>query len=178
MLRTFKQFTVTAAGTPQPLVGTKLNAALAAGSMLTATVLDSSMFINNDWAILMETNGTLRERVAIASIPDATHVVIRNVVNAHASGAWLQLAGGCADVNVMAVGVGAGGTFFYLGTDFNMNKTGLVKCVSKILVVAAAIQPTIYTTANSGQVNVDDMSNFWIDADNNTDNYLPSFDIV
>lgn len=178
MVRSFKGFNVAAAGTPQPLVGTKLNAALAAGQMLTATVLDSSMFINNDWAVLMETNGTLRERVAIASIPDATHVVIRSVVNSHASGAWLQLGGGCADMTVQIIGSASASSFFYVGTDFSMAKAGLVKCIAKIFIVAAAAQGNSFTTGNSGQVNVDDMSNFWIDCDNNTDIYLPSFDIV
>ena len=177
MKRGFKAMVVANAGTPQPLIGTTISAAIPAGAtQVKVQVADSSMFLQGDWAVLIEANGTLRERVFIAVVPDSTHVTFKLVNNAHASGAFLQLAGACADVFVQSLD-GSIGTF-YIGTDITMVKATFAKVIAKILPVNAGIQPDSFSTKTAGNMNADDISNFWIDADNNTDTYLPSISVI
>ena len=182
MKRAFKGFVVTTPGTPQPLVGTTLAQAIIAGTNnVNVQVADSSMFVKGDWSLLIDANGANRERVMVASIPDGTHVVLQGENNKvlafnRAIGAFLQLSGACSSVIVQGGVANAAG--LYIGARQTIVKATLAGVIYRLIQTAAGIQPPAYVDGSSTSSNSDDMANWWIDADNNTDIYLPSFGII
>lgn len=176
-LRAFKYFAITTAGTPVPLVGTTIaGAALVPGNEVVAQVADSSMFRGKDWAVLVEANGTLSERVMLESVTDPTHVVIKSVANAHAVGAFLVLGGSASEVYIQTKDGNLGN--IYIGNAINFNKATGANMLTKLTKVAAAAQPTEKTFETGGAVNGLDISNFWVDGDSNTDQFLVVMDTI
>jgi hypothetical protein len=178
--RTFKAFTVATAGTPQPLIGTTISAAIAAGAhMIKVQVADSSMFVGEDWALLRTIAGVspdVEERVFIAKVDDSTHVTFKDVATAFPSGSWLRLAGNYSSIFVQSIDGNTGN--LYIGTSRDLVKASYTKVAAEISHVAAGSQPPSFSDQTSTTSDAEDMSQWWIDADNNTDKYLPSFGII
>ena len=99
--RAFKYYTIQAGGTPQPVIGTYLTAAVTASQAaaatsvggdyhnpVTLTVADSSMFVGSTWANLVDPSTYAVERVTVNSVPDATHVIVQGLQHAHPGGAY------------------------------------------------------------------------------------------
>src|SRR5277367_3283863 len=98
--RAFKYFSIAAGGTPQPLVGTTLTAAVVppsnvkdpATALTLLPVVDSSMFLNGDWMMLDSTGAPGEERVQVFSVPNGTSIQVKGMLQPHASGAFVRLA--------------------------------------------------------------------------------------
>lgn len=183
MQRAFKYFTIVAGGTPQPLVGTKLTAAVspapATGSQpagspdtpVSLPVADSSMFLNGDRVILDIPSSGVEENVKVFSVPDATHIKVSGIQFVHSSGIYVRLAVLINSVYVQALDGNAGA--LYIGTAATMVKATGVSVLAKTQLVASGVQPTEFSSTRSGLANADDLGNLWIDGTTG-DSYLPS----
>lgn len=179
--RAFKYFTITAGGTPQPLVGTTLSAAVvapvASGSQLavsdqltTLPVVDSSMFLKGDYAML-DSVGALEERVRVFAVIDATHIQVIGMQFNHANGAFVRLAVLANSIYVQTKDGNVGAIF--IGLSSAMVKATGVQVVAKLQQVGAGVQPTEFSTTRSGLGNCDDLGQLWVDG-TTADSYLPS----
>jgi len=147
--------------------------------MVKVQVSDSSMFVAEDWANLKTLAGAspdVEERVFIAKVDDSTHVTFKDVATAFPSGSWLRLGGGYSSVFVQSIDGNTGN--LYVGTSRDMVKATFAKVAAEISHVAAGSQPPAFSDQTSTTSNAEDMAQWWIDADNNTDKYLPSFGIL
>jgi hypothetical protein len=181
--RAFKYFSIVAGGTPQPLVGTKLTAAVApapatgfqpAGSPDTPVsipVSDSSMFLNGDRVILDVPSSGVEENVKVFSVPDSTHIQVSGIAHVHASGTYVRLAVLINSVYVQALDGNAGA--LYIGTQATMVKATGVFVIKKFQLVAASVEPNEFSSTRSGLANADDLGSLWIDGTTG-DSYLPS----
>lgn len=176
MKRTFKYNVVATPGTPQPMIGTNLAAAIVAGHMVVAQVPDSSMFVQQDYVELQTPAGANKERCRIQAIPDGTHITLLDVASNHAINEWVSLAGGTAEIGVQTKDGNVGN--IYIGNSPVFNKGTGVGLLFELSHVAAGNQPPDYFETSNLPGNGEDMSNFWIDADNNTDKYLPMFGVI
>lgn len=183
--RAFKQFSIGAGGTPQPLVGTWVTATTApapgdvAGTSLTnLPVNDSSMFRAGDFAYIVSAALGAPERVIVQSVPDGTHIKVLGLQNQRTGGAagtgdWVALSIAVNSVFVQQIQGNAGNLFVGIQ---GMNKTGLVKVVSVMVQFAAGTQPVYYGDTRYYGPNPSDSSDLWIDGTTN-DGYLPSFGV-
>lgn len=185
-LDAFKKFTVTAGGTPQPLIGSYITATTAVpgadfqGETLTnLPVNDSSMFEPGDMVLVQTVTNTVIERVRVQSVPDTTHIKVRGLVNTRTGGAF-----GTGDFVSLAVVVnwfyvqcipGNAGTL-YLGTA-GLVKATLANVIAQLLPFGAAVQPIDFSDARTWGPNASDISDIWVDG-NTGDGYLPSVGIV
>ena len=177
--RTWKSFSITAGGTPQPLVGTLTTAALIANTApQNIPVSDSSMFRTSDHLYLDV--GAKAERIRVLSVPDATHV--NGVVTlVHATSAPVALfIPFCALYVQTLPGNTAALVFFYPDQQFSAarvapNKTGLIKAFYQAEPVTAPTPPVELSSANNYGANPDNLAFYWIDG-NTGDGYLPSID--
>ncbi len=178
MVRTFKYFTVVAGGTPQPLVGTTTNAAVAANTDLdtpfTIVVLDSSMFLKGDWVVIGKPSSG-SDRLWVQSVTDSTHIKVKGQCAAYPTATYIRLSNLLQSTFVQTKD-GNAGTIF-IGTQDNMvTATGVFVC-AELTKVAAGIQPIEFHDGRFGPVNADDMGQFWVDGTTG-DSYLPSFGVV
>lgn len=173
--RTFKYFTIVSGGTPQPLVGTTLSAALTAplnpDTAVNAAVADSSMFLNGDWVVLEVDGAALEERVKVFNVPDSTHIKLVGVKNSHASGAIVRL--GTAINSLFVQSKDGNAAPLFIGTSSAMVKAIGAFVIAKIVQVAAGTQPTELDSTRSGLANPDTMGQLWIDG-TTSDSYLVS----
>lgn len=176
MKRTAKYLVVATPGTPQPMIGTNLAAAIPAGQNVVAQVTDSTMFVGQDYVVLQTTLGLNKERCRIIAIPDGTHITLQQVNQAHALNEWVSLAGGCAEIGIQTKDGNVGN--IYIGNSPTFNKGTGVGMLFELSHVAAGNQPPDYFETSNGPMDAEDMSNYWIDADNNTDKYLPMFGVI
>lgn len=180
MKATFKQFTIAAAGTPQPLIGTTIAGAAsiatdpmsAQGSQQSVQVTDSSMFKVGDWSVFDV--GVNEERVRIENVPDATHIKVSGLIRSHGVGIFVRLSNLCQSVYVQTKKVNAGSIF--IGTQ-GMNKTGAVKVIVELIPVGAGIQPIDWSDPVRIGADGSDVGDFWIDGNTN-DGYLPSLTVL
>lgn len=179
--RAFKYFTIAAGGTPQPLVGTTLTAAVVAqvtvpstspsDALSTLPVADSSMFLNGDWVILDSTGAAGEERVQVFTVPDGTHIQVKGMKSNHANGAFVRLAQLMNSVYVQAKDGNVGALF--IGTSSALVKATGAFVIAKLVQVAAGVQPVEFSSTRSGLANCDDLGQLWIDG-TTADSYLPS----
>lgn len=179
--RTFKQFSITSGGTPQPLVGTLTTSALIPNVLAQSIpVTDSSMFNISDIAYLDV--GAKAEQVRVLSVPDSTH--IKGIVTlAHATSATVALGIPFSALYVETIpGNSAAIVIFYPDKQFSVaqvapNKTGLIKAVSQLQPVSAGVPATYLSSANIFGSNPDNLAFYWVDGQTG-DLYLPSVDIT
>lgn len=179
--RAFKYFTITAGGTPQPLIGTLTTAAILAlpagaspSTPVSVPVSDSSMFLKGDW-VIVDNSGT-PERAFVFGVPDGTHVQLTGLQLAHASGSTVSLSILVNNIYVQTKDGNAGAIF--IGTSGSMVKASGVSVITKLQQVAVGVQPTEFSSAMSGMgLNPIDVGQIWIDG-TTADSYLPSLGIV
>lgn len=176
MLRAFKQFSIVAAGTPQPLVSTATTAAIvASASPVNIPVGDSSLFSVND-RISIDANNLhpgLQEMKRIMTIPDATHITVPDLSFSHVSGVYVYPA---YLINSLYVQTALGNTgLIYLGAQ-GMNKTGLVKVIATLF-NATTGQPIDFSDARTFGPNPSNANEVWVDGTTG-DKYQPTFGIV
>lgn len=179
--RTFKYFSIVAGGTPQPLVGTTLTAAvnaptgagstLALADILTVlTVADTSMFLNGDYAML-DSTGANEERVQVFQVLTGNTMSVKGMLKNHANGAYVRLAALANSTYVQGLDANAGA--LYIGTSSALVKATGVFVIAKLQTVAAGVQPIEFSSTRSGLANCDDLGQLWIDGTTG-DKYLPS----
>lgn len=184
-IRAFKQFAIQTGGTPQPLVGTWVTATTppaaqdqGGNSLTLLPVNDSSMFQAGDWAYLVSAALANPERVYVQSVPDATHIKVRNLINVRTGGGFgvgdfVALAIAINSTFVQQVQANVGGLF--IGTQ-GLVKAGLVKVVEVLVQAAVNIQPQAFSDSRVYAPNGSESSDFWIDG-TTADLYLPSFGV-
>src|SRR6185437_3074586 len=124
MQRTFSLRTITAGGTPQPLIGTTISAPVGpftsgpSSPSISVPVVDSSIFLVGDRVIVQTVTATKAESCKVVSIPDGTHIAVDNLANARVSGDVVSLA---LPVNSVYVQCNPGNTgAIFIGTAPNM----------------------------------------------------------
>lgn len=182
MRRTFKKFTITAGGTPQPLIGTTTTAATGPGgtdpngdfSVVKVPITDSSMFLGADRVVIGSVANGDEERVWIQSVPDGTHVVLQGMTKTHVTGSYIRLSITCEAMYVQTTAGNAG--TIYLGTQ-GIVKATYTKVIAELIAVAATgVQPIEYTdpyymedAGNAGE--------WWVDGTTG-DGFLPSLTVI
>lgn len=196
---TFKQFTVAAGGTPQPLVATTTSAAVTApatgvsygvGNALpqpapvSIPVVDSSLFTQGGYCWI-DTLGNA-ERLEVRSIADGTHIGL-NIKKNHASGVFVTPCIPCSAVYLQSKPGNAAvlDVFYYRNAfkaadSFGLGslapaKTGLILAIAQLEQVTAPTQPIDLSSANNFGANTDGLEYYWVDG-TTSDGYLPSVD--
>lgn len=187
-LRAFKEFTIVAGGTPQPLVGTTITAAVGPvayptgvpgpNALLSLTVADNSMFGPGDWGILGKPS-TGEQRLQIMSISSTTIVKVLvpypgGITGTYLSGAYFRLGNAINSVFIQTI-VGNSGAI-YVGTKDTMAKAGYVFCVAVLEPVSSG-QPTDFSDDRSAALDPDDIGQLWVDG-TTSDGYLPSYGVI
>lgn len=170
--RAFKQFTIAAGGTPQPLVGTSLTAAVTPTSQdVQIAVADSSMFMVGDYAVLdTDASGAhARDRVLVTVINDSTHITVRTLTYAHANACPVAVGRTCANVYIQTTQANAGP--IYVGTAL-LNKTGQINVISLLYQMPSG-QPIDWNQALPITANALELADYWVDGTTG-DGYLPS----
>jgi hypothetical protein len=180
MLRAFKYFSIAAAGTPQPLIGTTTTAAVPATTddrnTFVIPVADGSMFRGGDWAIIGQPS-TGEDRLWVQSVSgnNVTVLAKNSLKNSYLSGAYLRLS---AQINSTYVQTKDGNTgYLYIGTEDTMVKATFVFCVVKLAATAANGQPSEFHDGRSGLANADDCGQFWVDGTTG-DEYAPTLGVM
>ena len=132
------------------------------------------MFRQGDWAFLIDTGLTLSkaERVLVQSIPDGTHIKVKDLKQSRAATDWVSLSIAINSVYCQCK-KGNGGSL-YIGM-MGIVKATYANVVAELLPFGAAVQPIEFTdTRYLG--NGGDSSEWWIDG-TTADGYLPSFGV-
>jgi hypothetical protein len=179
--RTFQQYSIAAGGTPQPLIGTTLSAAVAPGGTdpngdpapQTIAVASSAMFRNGDWAVIGTVAGGDAERVWIQSVPDSTHIKTR-ISKSHANGVYVRLAMACQSVYIQTKQGNAGA--IYVGTE-GMVKATPSGVITILYPFAAPTQPIDWSDPVEIGADGTTTADFWVDGTTG-DGYMPSLTIL
>jgi len=179
--RTFKSFTITAGGTPQPLVGTLTTSALVpTAAPQSIPVSDTSMFRKNDNMWLDQ--GASAEKIQVLKVIDTTH--IQGIVTlVHATSAMVALSINFTNLLVQPlVGNGNLVTIFYSDRQYTSaqvvsNTTGLINAIKQLEPVTSPAQPNEFNVQNQFGSNPDDLAFYQIDGTTGQ-SYLPSIDIT
>lgn len=192
MLRSFKKFTIVAGGTPQPLIGTTLTAAVGpvakpgdfvgASGQFTLPIADSSIFLPGDWLVLGKPS-TGEERFQVLSVPTTTSVVILiptttpnwGIKNTYASGSYVRLGSVTNSTYIQTTQANAGP--IYVGTKDTMVKATQAFCVALLYNQASPIQPIDFHDGRSGLANCETIGQIWVDGTTG-DGYLPSMGVM
>lgn len=194
-VQAFKYFTIQSGGTPQPLIGSYLTAAVtqtqvtAAGMArdglvtlpITVAVADSSPFVGAQYAQIVDpttyvTEGFLR----VIAAPTSTSVLLQGILKPHpggayGTGAWIALANYSQQIYVQAKDGNTGA--LYLGTSPKMVISTGVLVIAKLQTVTAGVQPTEFYTSRQGLADTEGLGQYWIDGTTG-DAYLPSAGLV
>lgn len=191
--RAFKYYTIQAGGTPQPVIGTYLTAAISAAAAansqswdkninnpVTLTVADSSMFVMGDYVNVVDPSTYFTERGMVSSVTDSTHIKVTGILKTHpggayGTGAWVAWGGFAQSLYVQALDGNAGA--LYLGAAPNMVKATGVNVIAKLQMVTSGTQPFDFSTSRQGLANAETLSQYWIDG-TTADSYLPSLGLV
>lgn len=186
MRTTIGRRSVAATGTPQPLIGTTLTAAVVPSQYPVAlAVADSTPFAVGDYIWIGTGSGAERQPVTAVG---ASTVTVPGLGLPHASGAFVVLDAYTTAIYVESV---AGNTaaldLFYWDAAFNALASHGRKSlspaasgaypllVSQLQPVASGVQATYLSSANNYGANPDNISFWWI-AGTANDLYVPSFD--
>jgi hypothetical protein len=177
--RSFKYFQIAAGGTPQPLVGTTLTAAVTAptnpDAVVSLSVADSSMFLKGDRVVIGSTGAADEEDAAVFSVPDGTHINVQDIENNHANGAYVRLG---ILINSLYIQEQDGNTgALFIGTSSALVKATGVFVIAKLQAVGAGVQPNELDSTRSGLANPDQLGQIWIDGTTG-DKYLPSVGLI
>lgn len=194
-VKAFKYFAIQLGGTPQPVYGTWLTAAITPAmvsyanvggvsgndNQLTISVNDSTPFLGAQYAVIVDPTTFNSERVLVINPPpNSTSINIQGVQNTHPGGAygtgsWVAVGDNAQTVYVQAMEANTGP--LYIGTKPQMVKTGGIFVIAKILQLAAGTQPNDFSSSRGGPVDTEPLSNYWIDGTTG-DQYLPSAGLV
>jgi hypothetical protein len=179
VIRAFKFFTIANTNTPQPLVYTTVATAVPAASnwnesgsrTVKITVADASLFLVGDWLLLLETNGTNKEKVNIIEINYGSNIItVLGAVLSHSVGSWVAYNSSTNSPYIQTkVGNAAAIT---IGTDYDMNATTGFHCFVVLTPVASG-QPIDFGTARPGSFNPEELGQYWV-VGTAGDSYLPS----
>lgn len=179
MLKTFKYYTITAGGTPQPLLGTTLTTALAAYSGENdqlVTVGDTSMFFNGSWATF--DSGSNEERGLVDKIVSSTQMRVKFLKLAHAATVTVRLSISVNQIYVQTVDGAAGALFLFNGpaTTVFASSTG-VGMVAKLLNVPASSPPIDFGSVVGTCMDANNTDYWWVDG-TTADKYLVTLGII
>lgn len=193
MNRSFKYFTIQAGGTPQPLVGSYLTAAVTAAQVAAANVngnimvpialavADSSMFKQGDYLSVVDPGTYAMERVIVTSVPaGGNQVVVTGLQNTHPGGAygvgaWVALASLAQGIYLQGKDGNAG--TLYLGTSPQMVTATGTYMMTQLKTAAAGSQPNQFATSLQGPANTEAVNEYWIDGTTG-DSYLASIGVL
>lgn len=175
MIRAFKQFSIVAGGTPQPLVGTTLGAAtLVSATPQSVLVADSSMFKQGDWAVIGTVAVGDEERQLVTKVVDATHIKVNQLEKAHANGAYVR-SGILINSVYVQRDVSSAGGLLYIGAQ------GIVKAtfanVVATLFNSTTGQPIDFGDSRGDSTDAGSAGDWFIDGTTG-DKYLPSFGVT
>jgi hypothetical protein len=188
-LRAFKEYTIVAGGTPQPLIGTTITAAVGPvaypqgipgpNALLSITVADNSMFQSGDWAMIGKPS-TGEERLQVMSISSTTIVKALvpypgGLTGTYLSGAYFRL-GNAINSSFIQTIIGNSGAI-YIGTKDTMVKAGYVFVVATLEPVTGTTQPTYFSDDRTAALDPDDIGQLWVDGTTG-DGYLPSYGVI
>lgn len=168
--RFFGKKTIAVTGTPQPLIGTTLSAAVAAPNGATSTTLsvaDSSIFEDSDW-VVVDAGASAVERVRIESIPDSTHIIVFQLQKAHANAAFVSLGRSATILYVQGIAANAAALFLGNSTENTSTLAGVMAVIATVA-SGQANDIRIETPLQNGI----DTSDYWI-AGTAADGYIPS----
>lgn len=193
-VQAFKYFTILAGGTPQPVIGSHLTAAVtqqqvtdssAQGGLvnnpITVTVADSSMFIGAQYASIVDpTTYATDAKLRVLNVPSSTTVLLQGITlphpgGAYGTGAWIALGSFAQELYVQGLDGNSGA--LYIGTSPQMVKATGVSVIAKVQFVAAGVQPYDFSTSRQGLADTEALSQYWIDGTTG-DSYLPSIGLV
>ena len=177
MKRQFAYQTLTAGGTPQPVFGTTLTAAVGpkgsrANNLQSIAVTSSAIFLNKggDW-IILDPLGANPERLNVLGVPDSTHIQVQGVEFTHNNGVFVQLADSVFSVYIQCQPGNTGD--IYIGGQGMVKATGPFYALL-ILTSASAVQPIEFNDYVGDGMNVLDTADYWFDGTTG-DKILPSF---
>lgn len=187
----FKYFTIQAGGTPQPVIGTHLTAAVTQqvvsyanqrelNNPIPLTVADSSMFVGFTWLNVIDPGTFATERAMILSVPSSTMVIVQGLKNPHPGGAvgtgsWVALGAFAQSLYIQGLDGNTGALF--IGVSPQMVKATGAFVLAKIQQVTAGSQPFEFSTSRQGLADAETVSQYWIDGTTG-DSYLPSIGAV
>jgi hypothetical protein len=182
-VRAFKYFSILVTNTPQPLIGTTLNAAFTVKArkqsdpplQLTVPVVDSSPFLPGDDVCLLSPTGTLPLTCNVAAVPDSTHLTIQGQLTSYPTGSYVSLGLQCNSPYVQAKDGNAG--TLWIGSSWQMNPTTGLYCIAKLIAVGSGTQPFDFSSVRPGFADPEPLNNYWI-AGTSGDQYLPSANLV
>ena len=175
----FKYLTIQGGGTPQPLIGTWLTAAVTSpqgDGSTTVSVNDTSMFAGASYAVFTDPATYAAERVRVSGIVNSTTMTVQGLRKPHpggayGTGAWVGLSDPCQQIYVQGKDGNSGALF--IGTGPQMATATGAQVIAKIVAVTAGTQPTEFSTSRDSGLNAETVSQYWIDGTSN-DSYLPS----
>ena len=191
--RAYKNFAIQAGGTPQPLIGTWLTAAVTAAeaaaltlqgggiqNAITLTVADSSMFDGAQYLSITDPSTYATEsKLRVIAAPTATTVVVTGLKNAHpggvyGTGSWVYVGDLASVVRVQAA---ANTGVLYIGDSPRMVKATGIHVLYTLNVTTSPAQPSSIEFTEHGASDTEVASQFWIDG-TTSDTYLPSLGLV
>jgi hypothetical protein len=188
MQRTFAYYSITA-NKPQPLLGSFVTAAVAAGDNAVITVNDITPFVSGqggNWTApyvkLVEADGTKEERCTVVKVDVANKkITVTNLANARIAGglgtaSFIMLATNVQGIYIQPLDGNAAALF--IGTSPLMSSTTGAFCIAKLVQVAAGVQPIDLSIQRSGAVDCEDPANLFILGTNTGDKYLPSLGVI
>lgn len=174
--RTFKYIPIVAGGTPQPLIGTTTTAIVgpapdSRSPNVSIPVADSSIAVAGDYVVV--DTGAAIERVTVVKIPDATHIIVSQLANNHASGVIVRNGNTVNSVYVQTLD--GNGAAIFIGNSSAMVKATGVGIIAKLQNVPLGSQPSDWSQSDAaGGMNPISLADFWVDGTTG-DQYLPSF---
>ena len=148
-VKAFKYYSIQAGGTPQPVIGTYLTAAVTQNqinaanpqggllqNLLTLTVADSTMFTGAAYADVVDPTTYFTERVRVVNVPSGTTVQVQGLQKPHpggiyGTGSWVALGDFAQNLYIQAV-AGNTGTL-YIGTTAQMATTSGVGVIVSLV---------------------------------------------
>lgn len=176
--RTFKYFSITAGGTPQPLLGTTTTAIVnpapdSRSPNVNIPVADSSIAVQGDYVVVGTPAGGITERRLVMKVPDATHITVEFLEHTFASGQIVRNGNTVNSVYVQTADGGVGAVF--IGNSSTMVKATGVGVIAKLQNVPLGSQPSDWGQSDAaGGMNPITLADFWVDGTTG-DTYLPSF---
>lgn len=180
MKRQFPYAVLASGGTPQPVFGTTLTAAVGpkgtdGNSLQSIAVASSAWFSQGDWFVLDPLNSTAakRERLRVESIPDSTHIKVSGIQYTHVNSTFVQLA---EEVNTIYIQCKPGNSgIIYVGGQGMVASTGPFYAL--LINTASGIQPIDFTDSIGSGQNVMSTADYWFDG-TTSDSILPSVTVL
>lgn len=176
---------IAATGTPQPLLGQALTAAvLPSTNPVNVAVGNSADFQVGDWAILFDNSGPslVQEAVLVMAIVDSTHVKVGHsgdviapgITGNYTTSGWLIQASKCNSVYIQTKKGNAAD--IWIGTNASMSSATGAYCYADLTAVLSG-QPIELTAQEQVGQYPDTPANFWVEGTAG-DKYLVTLGLV